>query len=604
MSGANALRSSLFLPFTIAFENTVLKMLSSISIDEVGQSSDQLDISVKYTNKLVAEEYINTLLLEFDTDGVKDRQLEYKRTMEFVDSRSEILVNELNKVELRKQDFKEVNKLTDISYDANINMNQKFIYNSDIFKAESQKDLVLILKQSLVNEPTNLMPVNIGLENTTLNSMILEFNKLINQKSKINITAGPNNLYLKNLNDQISDLSKNILISIDNYYESLEITIENLKQKENEYQEVYSSIPENEKVLRSIERELEVKESLFLLLLQKREEAAINFAVVKPSIKMIDSPRSIPQPIYPNTNSIVISSFFLSFFIPFVLLFVKFSLDTKIHTKEQLVGFFPNIPVVGEIPHVTDSNLLENILSADPRNQVLESFRMIVSNLGFSLFKNNLEKNKTILVTSSVKGEGKTFISTAVANVMSSSGKTILIGSDLRNPQLHKHLHLDKDISGLTDFISKVGANIDDYILTDIKDAPYDVLLSGTIPPNPTELLASDKFENLLNYLKNKYDNIVIDSAPSLLVSDTFQISLKIDACLYVVRSNYTDIKLKPFIEENYNSNKLNNMNIVLNGVGNSKSYGYKYGYQYGYQYGYKYSYNYGYGYGYGQDNK
>ena len=311
-----------------------------VSVSENGKESDQLTISIEHPNSSIGEEYLNTLIEEFDSDGILDRQLEYKRTMEFVDSRSEILVSELNKVELRKQDFKEINQLTDISYDANVNMNQKFIYNSDIFKAESQKDLVSILKQSLVNEPSSLMPVNIGLENSTLNSMIIEFNKLINQMSKINITAGPNNLYLKNLDGQISDLSKNILTSIDNYEKSLEITIENLKQKESEYQQVYSSIPENEKVLRSIERELQVKESLFLLLLQKREEAAINFAVVKPSIKMIDFPRSLPQPIYPNSIGIVLSSIFFSFFIPFSFLFIKFSLDTKIHTKKQLVNFF------------------------------------------------------------------------------------------------------------------------------------------------------------------------------------------------------------------------------------------------------------------------
>ena len=186
---------------------------------------------------------------------------------------------------------------------------------------------------------------------------------------------------------------------------------------------------------------------------------------------------------------------------------------------------------------------------------------------------------------------------------MSSSGKTLLIGSDLRNPQLHKHLHLDKNVAGLTDYIHKDNAKIEDYIIKNIKDCPYHVLLSGTIPPNPNELLASDKFKDLLSYLKTQYENIVIDSAPSLWISDTFQISNYIDACLYVVRSNFTDIKLRSFIEENNTLNKLNNMNIILNGVGNSAAYGYKYGYQYGYQYGYKYGYNYGYGYRYGSDN-
>ena len=223
---------------------------------------------------------------------------------------------------------------------------------------------------------------------------------------------------------------------------------------------------------------------------------------------------------------------------------------------------------------------------------------MISANLNF-IFHDKSESNaKVILVTSSVKGEGKTLISTSISNILSlQNKKVLLIGADLRNPQIHKHYNLERQQLGLSDILSNSNLNFSDHI---IKASGLNILLSGTIPPNPTELLSSKIFNDMLIDLKKNYDYIVIDSAPCILVSDTLEISKNADATLYVVRSNFSKIEFTNFINECKESKKLNNINVVLNCIGSNN----KYGYRYAYRYNYSYNYNYGYGYNYGSDER
>ena len=579
--------------------DAAIKVLKMLSFKQYAEESDQLTLSILHPNYQLAVDYLNTLAIEFDKDGILDRQREYRRTMDFVDSRSNFLLKELEKIELSKQNFKERNNLSDIKYDITVNSTQKFSYDSELFEAESQKDLANLLKSTITDDGFSLMPVDIGVKNETINKLILEYNTLISDYERYSDVAGPNNTYILNLKKQINDFSENILISIDNYIESLELLVSNIQIKEKEFDKIFQKIPENEKILRSIERELEVKESLFLLLLQKREEAAINLAVVKPSIKLIDYARGSIFPVSPNKKMILFLCVLAGFSVPLFYLYVKFFIDNKIHSRDDLQkNINQNVGVLGEVPYL--KNLDEfKIFDEKPssRHPVIEASRMIITNLKFSAINFSKENNK-ILVTSVIKGEGKTFISSAIATVLAHKfDKVLLIGADLRNPQIHKILGVDKSKLGLSDFIYRNDLKIEDLF---IKRNNLDILLSGTIPPNPIDLLTSKKFKNTLDELSKKYDYVVIDSAPCLLVADTFEISKEIPITLNVFRANFTDKKLCEFINECYEKKKLNSINLVFNGVGNSSSYGYKYGYQYGYRYGYKYGYNYGYGYGYG----
>ena len=581
---------------TIFFKN-------AITVSESGNESDQLNISLVYPNSIIAAEYINTLVSEFDKDGVRDRQLEYQRTMDFVDNRSDFLNTELKKIENLKQSFKETNNLTNIESDANINVTQKLNYNSELFNAISQKDLLLLLINDIETDSLGLLPVNIGLENQNINSLISEYNLTVRERDKYLSSAGSQNSFVKTLNNQLNSYLSNISISIENYLNSLNLKIESLEQKEKEFSSAYQDIPENEKILRSIERELQIKESLFLLLLQKREEAAINFAVIKPSIKIIEQARVFDIPVSPNKSFILLFSLFLGLILPLIFLYIWFYLDDKIHTKEELSRLV-SLPIIAEIPHAKDNSteyqLLETIKNGS-RDILSESIRMLIANLKFTQYEStNKSLGKVTLVTSSVKGEGKTLISSRLSKILSfSDKKVILLGADLRNPQLHKSLGLDKSTKGISDYIYRDDLNWKDLL---VKSGNLEILLSGTIPPNPTELLNSKKFKELIDELRKSHDYIIIDSAPCLLVADTLQFSKHVDNSILVLRANHSTKNIIPFIEELQSGNRLEAISLVLNGVGNSQAYGYKYGYQYGYQYGYKYGYNYGYGYGYKED--
>ena len=253
------------------FADTVDFFRSNIGVNSTGRESDQLLLTLNYLNSKISDEYLNTLIDEFDKDGIVDRQLEYKRTIDFVDSRSDFLIKELESIEIQKQEFKESNNLTDIKSDASVNISQKFTYNSELFKSQSQLNLVELLSDFVNENQFKMMPINIGIENSDINELIVEYNNTIKERGRLLMSAGPKNTYVKSIDNYLDELKNNIYLSIEKYDESLRKIILSLKSKEEEFSSIYQNIPENEKVLRSIERELEVKEALFILLLQKRE---------------------------------------------------------------------------------------------------------------------------------------------------------------------------------------------------------------------------------------------------------------------------------------------------------------------------------------------
>ena len=573
------------------------------SSSPLGKDSDQLLIKIISENPKVARKYLNGLLSAFDNDGISDRQLEYKRTIEFVNDREKILKKELEVIETKKQKFKQINNLSDLSVDAGNNISLNSNYNTELFNAESQKSLANFLLESMSNSEYDYLPLNIGLEKFDINQVIIEYNNKISERNRLLVEAGPNNVIMMTLESQLNNLNQNISNSLINYINSVDLKIVKIREKEVEFENVYNSVPENEKTLRSIDRELSIKEALYLLLLQKREEAAINLAVVRPTIKVIDYPITSNVPISPKSNLIYVLSIALALFLYVVILLLWFSFDNKIHHKEQLQKKLnKNIPVICEIPFISDKESLTTNNSTGNRSVLTESIRMLISNLKYNIRNYDDDKCRSVIFTSSIKGEGKTLasVNTAINISNDTKNRVLLIGTDLRNPQIHKIFGVEKDIKGITDILyqNKI-EKYKDYVN---RFGNLDVIFSGAIPPNPTALLSSDLFRELFLLLKKDYDYIIVDSAPCLLVSDTFQIVDYIDSVVYMFRANFTERKIVDYINEIYDTDKFKNLNVVLNAVGNSSSYGYKYGYQYGYKYGYKYGYNYGYGYGYSEN--
>ncbi len=575
-------------------EQAILSVKSQLSVDPVGKQSELLRLTVSAQHPQKAADIANMLAVVFDQDGIQDRLLVHQKTVGFVNERFGFLFKELDSIESNKANYKQQEKLADFQADAGELMQTKTITKGELNAAKTQAVLSEILIETLGKTKSNeLLPANIGLEEVKVAAIIDQYNELVLKQQKLLQSVGENHPAVQELQATQKGLKNNIKASLATYKKVLQSKIAAISQISSGQSQQYAALPFQEKAIRSIERQQEIKEALYIILLQKREEAAVNLAIINPSIKMVDYAKSVNVPISPKHTIIYIVALLIGSGIPLAIIFIYFMFETKIHTKKDVEAVVKDIPVIAEIPHIPDADKMVKYLD---RSVLSEAFRMLRTNLNF-LMKDTKE-SQVIFTTSTIKGEGKTFVSMNLAITLSTLGKkVILVGADLRNPQLHKMLNISRHQRGVTNYLHDTVTQLDDIIE---KGAQYnlklDFIFSGTIPPNPAELLSNGRFELLLEELKREYDIVMVDTAPTLLVTDTTLIANLADLVVYVTRANHTDKNLLHFINELKALKKINNAGIVLNNVGEQKGYGYKYGYSYSYKY------NYGYGYGYGAD--
>ena len=570
--------------------SAVLRLRSSILIEPTGGQSHLLNLSIKGESKLLSQRILNTLIQVFNRDGIKDRQLVSQRTIDFIDDRFVFLASELDSIEVDRKEFKEDNNLVNLASDAAMGLQERSQSDQEVFKVESQIVVVDLLQEAMQsNLDDGLLPANIGLENGNTNSLIYEYNVAIIERDKLIRSGGENNPTVKFTQSHLNDLRVNITKSLNSYRQQLEVSQGQLRNRNRRFIGTVSQIPKKEKLLRAIERQQKIKESLYLLLLQKREEAAINLAITEPSIKVVDFALSSSGPITPKPNVAYAAAILAGLLFPFAILYLIFMLDTKIHGKDDVLRINNKIPIIAEVP---DIGKKDKALFADPNDRTVlaESFRILSSNVNYLLPIKEEEDGKVIYCTSTIKGEGKTFISINLSLALSSMNKKVLlIGADLRNPQIHTHTKFDKNTVGLSDYLHDGSFKWRDNLVKGFdKHEGHDILLSGNIPPNPTSLLTNGRYKDLIEEAKQLYDYIIVDTAPTVLVTDTMLISQFADVTVYIARANFTEKKILSFSEELFESGKIKNMAYVINGVGASRSYGYGYNYGYGYGYGSK----------------
>ncbi|WP_323028522.1 polysaccharide biosynthesis tyrosine autokinase [Gelidibacter japonicus] len=569
-------------------EATSLDLKSRIVVEPIGKQSDLLKISIKGESKELSENIINTLMEVFDRDGITDRQLISKRTIDFIDDRFVFLAQELDSIESGRQNFKQRNNLVDIKVDAELGLQQRTKSEEEVFQIESQLALSRLLKKSLTeNTESGLLPANIGINNGGINELIANYNTVILNRDKLLNSGGANNPLVKQAETEIEELKTNLDRSLTNYVTQLEASMQQLENRNERFSGKVAQIPEKEKLLRAIDRQQHIKESLYLLLLQKREEAAINLAITEPSIKVVEHALTGGAPISPKSRVVYLGAFVGGLLIPFGILYLIFLLDSKLHSKEDITKINPRIPVIGEIPDIKKD---KEFIFEDPnaRSILAESFRILSSNVDYILPVSNDGKGKVIYCTSTIKGEGKTYVSINLSLALSSiNKKVLLIGADLRNPQIHAHIHEGKDTPGLSNYLHDVNHSWRDTLVSGFEKHPsHRIMLSGTIPPNPAHLLTNGRFTKLIEEAKEEYDYIIVDTAPTILVTDTMLISQLADATVYIARADFTERNLLKFSRDLSETGKLKNMAYVINSVGASKSYGYSYNYGYNYGYG------------------
>ena len=564
----------------LSLESAASNIQKMVQVDLANKDATIINLTIDNAQTDKARSILRSLVDVYNKDAILDKNSESNKTKEFIDERIGKISAELGNVESEKEKFKTENKITDLMTEAKINLES----SADAKKKQLELDAQLQLNNDLIaylnkQNSYQLLPVNIGLENPESNSSITSYNKMVMERNRMLENATPQNPLVVDITQQINSMKKSVSESLQKNKIALQFTLNEYQSEQNKIGSRITKIPLQEKLFRSLERQQQIKENLYLLLLQKREETAISLAVVAPKARIVEPAFVADTPVAPKKMIILLACSILGLLIPFLLIYVKELFNTKIISKNDL-KHLSKIPIVAEIPAV--GNNIDQVIKPNDFSPLAESFRILTTNLEFMLPKEN--DGRVIFVTSSIKGEGKTFVSMnlALSLTQSNSDKVVIIGADIRNPQLQRYNDGKNPGKGLTEFLYDDSTQVEEILFKNPANAKCDIIYSGMIPPNPTELLKNGRLKVLLDQLKSKYQYVIVDTAPLLLVTDTFTFIEYADLKLYVTRSNFTDKKLIEFANEAVDTGKLKNVAFVLNDVTKQNfGYGNKYGYGY-----------------------
>ena len=575
----------------------------ALSVEVAGKLTAVINLSIRDVSIQRAEDVLNTVIDIYNQEAINDKNIMAVSTENFINERLIIIEKELGVVDDKIKSYKSEHMLTDIRSDAQLALQESSESDSKSVALQNQRSMAVYIRNYL-SDPSNsteLIPSGTGVDEINIESQILNYNQSLLKRNRLIENSSERNPVVQELNNNLNSMRQNIMRAVDNLIVNLDIQLRSTQARTQRTRARISAVPQQQAEVTSISRQQQIKEQLYLYLLNKREENALNKAITESTARIIDSATGSTSPVAPRSMIIMMAAFLIGLSIPAAVLYFLMISDVTVHNRKDLTSNL-SMPFLGEIPFKKVSrkdkkNTKGVVVREGGRDPVSEAFRIIRTNMDFMRIKQN--DIKVIMATSTNVGSGKTFVSSNLAASFAMTGKKVLlIDMDLRKGTLGKRVSVKKDENGdsigLTSYLSEKVSDIDSLIIQDKSLPDIDIIRSGPEPPNPAELLLSPRLDELIKVLRGMYDYIMIDNVPAAIIADAMISNRVADLTLYVVRAGKMDRRMLPLIEQYFQEEKLKNMALILNGTGVGLDYGY----------GYTYNYNYGYGYGYGYGNE
>ena len=544
----------------------------------VRKESNIITISTTTDMPTRGRDFIRKQIEYYNMDAVLDKNIMASNTAAFIEERLRLIEQELAVAEKDVAQYKQRYDIVDLESEAILALQEGAEYKKQVAEIETQLNLVGYIAEYVSDETkkNNLIPANIGVEDIALISLISEYNQLMLDRMRVRRTASDSNPVLNQMETQLTAMRENIITTISSLTSTLTIAKQDIERRQGTINTQRNNLPDQEQEFIEVMRNKVLKEELYLFLYKQREENALTLASTVTPAKVVNTPQMNPTPVAPRLSIIGLFCLILGVMFPLAVMIMYDIMNNRISDEARELERRLKIPLGGSL---VKNHHGGHIAVREGENSVsAELFRTLRTNLRFMQPKD--VKCPVLLVTSSVNGEGKSYVATNLAISLTLLGKRVaLVGLDIRKPTLAAYMNLPSQ-GCLTSYIAEDAYTMEDLIVPS-GIANLDVLPSGVVPPNPSELLQSEKLDQLFVELRQNYDYVIVDSAPVALVGDSYLLHRLVDMTIFVTRANYTAYDLIEFINQTHMQQRLPKMVAVLNGV-DAKKIGYGYGYGYG----------------------
>lgn len=555
-------------------DERVSELMNSLAVSVSNAKVSVIDLGLKYPLPKKGEDILYVLIRKYIESNLSDKNAVADSTYKFIKQRLNVIATELGDVENKVEDFKQTNKLSDMSEQGKLLVQNTSQFASDLSKTETQVTILNDLENYLLDEKKNkrVFPSSLLPSDMVFSSLMDQYNSLLLERDRQLLSVTEQSPFIRNIDGQISEMRRGILANIQNTKNTYVVTRDKLRARLAESRGQISGVPEIEKKYLQLARNKDIKQELYIFLMQKAEETAISKTSNISVAKIIDPPKSQIGAISPRRGIVYMLGLVFGLIVPILVLLIVDVLDNKISSREDILAA-TSVTIVGEINHNEGNDNL--IVANHGRSAISEQFRALRTNLSFYL-KNKDEK--VILLTSSMSGEGKSFTAINLGNILALAGrKVLLMELDLRKPGLSIKLGLSNEI-GFSNFTIDSNVEVKDIIKPLTVNSNMYIISSGPLPPNPAETLMSDRAPDLFKKLKEEFDYILMDAPPIGIITDAQLLARYADVTLYLVRQGVTRKDQLKFVDDLYQSGKMKRLGIVVNDI-LSKQYGYGYGY-------------------------